>query len=341
MPPTDEFTDEQAQEIKQQLLEQLVNFPEDKRNEIKKKILSMTTSETEEFVNQNNLMPEQGECIFCSIANNKIPSYKINENKGSVAILEINPLSKGHTLIISKEHFEEAPESSKQLAQETIEKIKSTLNPTQIRTNETKVMNHAAIELIPTYDTPLEKLQKSKASPKDLESLQKQFLELNNKPEIKQEAEKEVSCIACSIIKNPLYQIDENKDNIAVLELTPLSKGHTLVIPRIHAKLESIPSNAFTLAKKISKKIQKKFNPIEIKITSQSISGHAIVEIIPIYGNETQRKRAEPKELEKLQKQLSKKKTKNKKSSSIKKSVKPEQKRNFPELPLIKPRIPK
>lgn len=45
-------------------------------------------------------------CIFCKIINGEIPSVKLCETEKSYAMLDINPLSKGHALIIPKEHAE-------------------------------------------------------------------------------------------------------------------------------------------------------------------------------------------------------------------------------------------
>ena len=44
--------------------------------------------------------------IFTKIAKGEIPSYKVAENDDFYAFLDINPLTKGHTLIIPK-HIEE------------------------------------------------------------------------------------------------------------------------------------------------------------------------------------------------------------------------------------------
>ena len=43
-------------------------------------------------------------CIFCSIINGDISSYKIYEDENILAFLDVNPVSPGHTLIIPKEH---------------------------------------------------------------------------------------------------------------------------------------------------------------------------------------------------------------------------------------------
>lgn len=45
------------------------------------------------------------ECLFCKIANGKIPSKKIFEDDLVMAFLDINPDSVGHTLIIPKTHY--------------------------------------------------------------------------------------------------------------------------------------------------------------------------------------------------------------------------------------------
>jgi len=46
------------------------------------------------------------DCIFCKIANKEIPSKIITETKKSIAFLDAFPLSRGHTLVIPKCHYE-------------------------------------------------------------------------------------------------------------------------------------------------------------------------------------------------------------------------------------------
>ena len=45
-------------------------------------------------------------CIFCKIATGKIPSATVYEDSHFRVILDINPATKGHCLIIPKEHFD-------------------------------------------------------------------------------------------------------------------------------------------------------------------------------------------------------------------------------------------
>lgn len=44
--------------------------------------------------------------IFTKIINGEIPSHKIAENENFLAFLDINPLRKGHTLVIPKQEID-------------------------------------------------------------------------------------------------------------------------------------------------------------------------------------------------------------------------------------------
>ena len=46
------------------------------------------------------------DCIFCKIAKKEIPSRIITETDKSIAFLDVFPLSRGHTLVIPKYHYE-------------------------------------------------------------------------------------------------------------------------------------------------------------------------------------------------------------------------------------------
>jgi len=43
-------------------------------------------------------------CVFCAIAAGEIPCFKVYEDDLVLAYLDINPFSKGHTLVIPKAH---------------------------------------------------------------------------------------------------------------------------------------------------------------------------------------------------------------------------------------------
>lgn len=50
-------------------------------------------------------------CIFCKIANGEIPSATVYEDDEFRAILDLGPASKGHALILSKNHFKDICEA--------------------------------------------------------------------------------------------------------------------------------------------------------------------------------------------------------------------------------------
>ena len=43
-------------------------------------------------------------CIFCKIVKGEIPSVKVWEDEKHLAILDINPINPGHTVLIPKKH---------------------------------------------------------------------------------------------------------------------------------------------------------------------------------------------------------------------------------------------
>ena len=45
------------------------------------------------------------DCIFCKIAAGEIPSATLYEDEDFRVILDLGPASKGHALILPKEHF--------------------------------------------------------------------------------------------------------------------------------------------------------------------------------------------------------------------------------------------
>jgi len=175
---------EQAEQIRKQLIQQIdSSFPEDKKTEAKKQIQNMNPQELEEFLKQNNLVNRQGsqqqenqQCIFCSIIFGDIPSTKIGENKKAIAILEINPISKGHSLIIPKEHVsgsDSIPLEAQSLAQEVSKKIKESLNPKSITLSSSNLFGHEIINILPVYESENLTSERKQASSEELLELQK------------------------------------------------------------------------------------------------------------------------------------------------------------------------
>jgi len=181
------ITPEQAVEIKKQLLAQVEQLPQENKDQIKEHIKNLNPEQLEEFLKQNKIaMGGEGgeggeggqpstECVFCSITKGEMPSYKIAENKKAMAILEINPLSKGHSIILPLDHTptEKIPKSAMTLAQQVAKKIKSKLKPEDVKIETSGFQGHSMINIIPLYKD--KEIKKEKAEEKDLKKLQSQL----------------------------------------------------------------------------------------------------------------------------------------------------------------------
>jgi histidine triad (HIT) family protein len=44
------------------------------------------------------------DCVFCMIRDGKIPSAKIYDDERTLAFMDINPLTRGHCLVVTKAH---------------------------------------------------------------------------------------------------------------------------------------------------------------------------------------------------------------------------------------------
>jgi diadenosine tetraphosphate (Ap4A) HIT family hydrolase len=176
------ISEEQIEVVKKQLLEQIESSQLENKEQIKEYIKNLDAEQLEEFLKQNKiqLSPDSKiestqsipKCIFCSIVNNETPSYKIAENKKATAILDINPLSKGHALILPNEHttIEKLPKSSLSLAQKIAKKIKKKLKPEDVKIETSSIQEHAIINVIPIYKN--QKVEKRKVSEGELKEVQ-------------------------------------------------------------------------------------------------------------------------------------------------------------------------
>lgn len=182
----------QIEQIKSQLISQIESsFPADKKDAAIAQIKAMNEEQLEEFLIQNNLIKAEGEpgdsqnqqCIFCSIVLDKVQSYKIGENPEAIAILEINPISKGHSIIIPKIHSEEISNSINEFAKKVTEKIKKELKPKKVEISETILFGHKILNVLPIYTNETIKSEKKSAKPEELQKLQNQLYE---KPKPKQ-----------------------------------------------------------------------------------------------------------------------------------------------------------
>jgi histidine triad (HIT) family protein len=102
------------------------------------------------------------DCIFCKIIRGEIPSFKVYEDGKVFAFEDINPISKGHTLVIPKTHAEnlwEIPEQDLHAvltaAKKIMGAIREALNPLGVACLQlngrgvNQVVMHYHLHLIP------------------------------------------------------------------------------------------------------------------------------------------------------------------------------------------------
>ena len=173
------LSEDESEKVKKNVIQQIESsFPEDKKATAIAEIEAMSPKEIEDFIEKNTAQSNsQGtKCIFCSIVFNEIPSHKISENSEAVAVLEINPISKGHSLIIPKKHLSSEKEISKSvlsLAKSVSKKIKSKFSPKDILSPFQNMMGHEIISIIPIYKDETQNSKRRKASEEELAEMQK------------------------------------------------------------------------------------------------------------------------------------------------------------------------
>lgn len=205
----------QISDLKQQIINQIESsFPEDKKEYAIKKIKEMNESEFIEFLKNNKLIgnnesstdsensyEEQTKTTpFRLIVEKKIPSYIIEENKLAIAVLEINPVSKGHIIIIPKKPIsnpEKIPKQINTFANKISKKLKLKLKLKEISIIPSSVLGEIIINVIPIYSNESINSPRNKASEQELEEIknilnEKTVTKKQNKPIDKKIEEKKI-----------------------------------------------------------------------------------------------------------------------------------------------------
>lgn len=99
---------EEAEKLREKLLEQINKLPSEQVSGIKKQIQDASAEQLESFVKKQ--MQAQGqkgnECFFCQFVSGKIETIKIYEDADILAILDIYPANPGQLIVLPKEHFQ-------------------------------------------------------------------------------------------------------------------------------------------------------------------------------------------------------------------------------------------
>ena len=179
-------------DLRSKLLSQIdsSDLPYDQKEALKEEVKLKSDDELLDFIKEHSANPE-GEgngCIFCSIASGKVPSFMIASNDVAVAVLELNPASEGHTIIIPKVHVskdsipQEVSDFSALIAEALRLKLPS--QPRNIGVSSDEVMGHGIMNIIPVY--PDQELSRKPADKSQLKVLQGKLLLMSDdfKPNI-------------------------------------------------------------------------------------------------------------------------------------------------------------
>lgn len=105
------------------------------------------------------------DCIFCLLANGDIPTAKVYEDDDLTVILDAGPATKGHALVLPKDHYKNITEVPQELAGKLVA-IASKVGNAQmkalgaagfnivINTNEAagQTVFHCHVHVIPRYE---------------------------------------------------------------------------------------------------------------------------------------------------------------------------------------------
>lgn len=193
------LSEEETADLKKQVIEQIEStFPAEQIANARSQVESMNPEEFENFLKRNNILKEDGtqqnaECVFCSIVSGSIKSVKIDEDSKAIAVLDINPISRGQTLILLKNHDDDLKDALN-LTKKVSSLIQEKLNPKEIKTSESKLFGHGSIMLLPVYSNEDFNSEKRKATIEELElvreELEKKLIKEEEKPKIEEIKEK-------------------------------------------------------------------------------------------------------------------------------------------------------
>ena len=119
--------------------------------------------------------------VFTKIINSEIPCYKIYEDDKTFAFLDINPETKGHTLVVPKNEVDkiyELPDEDYQALMATVKKISAHMEKVLGARTLWKVIGtdvpHAHVHLLP-FDETWEHGKTLKLTPEEFEEIRAQL----------------------------------------------------------------------------------------------------------------------------------------------------------------------
>lgn len=104
-------------------------------------------------------------------------------------------------------------------------------------------------------------------------------------------------CIFCKIVNGeiPSYKVFENENVVAFLDISQVTKGHTLIIPKVHKEnvfelTPEIAQNIFEVVPQIANALKATYNPIGMNLVNNNGEKagqtvfHFHMHLLPRYG---------------------------------------------------------
>ncbi|MCH5270574.1 MAG: HIT family protein [Lachnospiraceae bacterium] len=135
---------------------------------------------------------KKDDCIFCKIANGEIPSKSLYEDDNFRVILDLGPATKGHALILPKEHYANLYELPENTAAEAMKLAKTMAGKMTAKLHADgfnlvqnngeaagQTVMHFHLHLIPRYENDGQHIlwKPGTASSEELEDIQRQITE--------------------------------------------------------------------------------------------------------------------------------------------------------------------
>ena len=189
---------EQLNEEQLERINDISKIPKEQQQIELQKFLSTLSPGQMEFLKSQ----QKQQCLFCSIVEWQVPHYRIYEDNNFIGILDINPASKGHVIVIPKKHYKFITEVSEDFSipiKKITDKIYQVLEAdTSVIINNGlnagQKVNHISIHIIPRYENDKISIewQSNKASEEELKELSQRLMIKQEAPKIKEETIKEI-----------------------------------------------------------------------------------------------------------------------------------------------------
>lgn len=135
---------------------------------------------------------KRDDCIFCKIANGEIPSKTLYEDEAFRVILDLGPATKGHALILPKDHAanlfelpEETAAAALVVAKKMAQKMKDKLHCDGLNLVQNngevagQTVMHFHLHMIPRYEGDGQNIlwNPGTSTPEELEAVRKEITE--------------------------------------------------------------------------------------------------------------------------------------------------------------------